>query len=388
MCQHHCMKRNTRISSTTSLALLGVFVGLTVFGPADRLRAAPEDKPGKAAAAEKAEKSDPTKPDRDGKKKKGGAKKAKSDSDIETIVFILSPGIWRTLSNFSGDYPDDPFAVPESGGRITFKRTAKEMLENAGINFGPGASATYDPASNKLTVRNTPDQLELVEAYFSSSTGPDPQRQLHIFVEYIEAEHAEFSEWLFEHRLDTDGTELRSELQEWIRDGKASVVETMAVTARSGERSKVESGSEFIYPTEFDPPEIPHKVELVNQSKAPTTAVNPTGFETRHLGITLEVDPVIGADNFTISLSLAPEKVAIEGYTTWPNEEVVPLFKERMPTFHTMKFTTSVTVTDGRYAFLGTLRPRETTTEGIEDPVVLGFVRADVGVAPLPEPQR
>ncbi len=41
---------------------------------------------------------------------------------------------------------------------------------------------------------------------------------------------------------------------------------------------------------------------------------------------------------------------------------------------------------DGGYAFLGTMRPREASVEGVEEPIVLAFVRGDVGVLPWPKP--
>ena len=99
-----------------------------------------------------------------------------------------------------------------------------------------------------------------------------------------------------------------------------------SVMARSGQRAKVEVIREFIYPTEYDPPEIPNQIGgTVGGIGAgggvgggfPVTPANPTAFETRNTGVTLEVDPVIGADNFTIDLNLAPEVVEFEGFINY-----------------------------------------------------------------------
>jgi beta-lactamase regulating signal transducer with metallopeptidase domain len=46
--------------------------------------------------------------------------------------------------------------------------TAREKLESMGITFGPGADAIFNPDTSRLTVRNTIDQMELVEAYLES----------------------------------------------------------------------------------------------------------------------------------------------------------------------------------------------------------------------------
>jgi hypothetical protein len=107
--------------------------------------------------------------------------------------------------------------------------------------------------------------------------------------------------------------------------------------------------------------------------------LNATAFECRNVGTTLEVDPVLGANSLTIDLNLAPEIVQLEGYTSWPNKEMDPLFKADLPMFYTMRTTTQITTIDGRYAFLSTLRPLDARTAEGRDVLVLLFVRADVG---------
>lgn len=56
-------------------------------------------------------------------------------------------------------------AIPLFGG----DRTAKEILEYAGVSFGNGRSAIYNPADSNLIVRNTADQIELVEAFLEAA---------------------------------------------------------------------------------------------------------------------------------------------------------------------------------------------------------------------------
>ena len=43
----------------------------------------------------------------------------------------------------------------------------------------------------------------------------------------------------------------------------------------------------------------------------------PTAFETRNVGVALEVDPVVGADGFPIDLNIAPEIVEFEGFINY-----------------------------------------------------------------------
>ena len=194
-----------------------------------------------------------------------------------------------------------------------------------------------------------------------------------------------FSDWLFENRIDTDGTALRHWVQKKIKADEAAIIESAMVTAKSGLRAICESVTEYTYPTEYDPPAVSEKVKLSGQTEAPVTPPNATAFETRNVGTTLEVDPFLDADNVTVDLNFAPEVVALDGHSVWPNEELDEMFQMRMPTFYTMRITTQVTVMDGRYTFLGTARPRVARVEGVAEPVALAFVRVDVGVLPWPK---
>lgn len=86
---------------------------------------------------------------------------AASNSDLYTNVYVAPP----TFLNMGGSSLRDPFRDLKPP---TARKTAKEILENAGITFGEGSSAIYNPANSQLIVRNTQDQMELVEAYIES----------------------------------------------------------------------------------------------------------------------------------------------------------------------------------------------------------------------------
>jgi len=309
-----------------------------------------------------------------------------SGDELERATYEVGPNFFSQVVNSTAGEIFDPFASSGADGKGGVRNypslDPQRTLEQIGLTFGEGASATYDMKKFELCVINTRQQLDMLELYMSVSDD-QRERQLHIIVELIEVEHAWFSDWLFENRLDSDGTPLRREVQELVREGDAKILESMMVTARSGQRAKAESILEVIYPTEYDPSTIPEEVELSGRAEAPVTAVLPSAFETRNVGATVEVDPVIGRDNLTIDLNLAPEKVEHQGYSIWPNDEVEAKFKTLMPTFYTMRFSTQVTVIDGHYVLLGTARPMEGSQRGVKDPLVLGFVRADIGVKPL-----
>src|SRR6202012_2495825 len=100
------------------------------------------------------------------------------------------------------------------------------------------------------------------------------------------------------------------------------------VTTKSGQRAVIEIIREFRYPTEFDPPQIPQTfggtgsgsgtgVTLNTNGSFPVTPTTPTSFETRNTGVTLEVEPVVGPDGYTIDLNLVPQVVEFEGFINY-----------------------------------------------------------------------
>ncbi len=304
-------------------------------------------------------------------------------SSLITNIYSVPPQLLTGLPNFNRPAAGgaaDPFAEPEpesASSKVRGRETVQDLMTNTGIIFGEGASAVFNPKTLKLKVTNGPKEIEKVEILLDAMRS-SAEKLMHIHMEFIEVDHKEFSTWLFENRMDSDGTELRKEAQEWIKAGRAEIIDSATVTSRSGQRAKTESIEEYIYPTEYDPAEIPNKVVLKDGAEAPMTAVTPTAFETRNLGTTLEVDPVLGADNITVDLNLAPEIVKLEEVNHWHRKIEDPRFMTNMPTFYTMRITTQLTMQDGRYMLLGTTRPLESADPERKNPIVLQFVRADV----------
>lgn len=223
------------------------------------------------------------------------------------------------------------------------------------------------------------EQIEkriIQEAREAAAAEPLPEG-LMIICEFIEVEHVDFSDWLLENPITTDATPLRLEVQKWVKDGKGKIVHSAIVHARSGQRAKTEAIHEWIYPTEYDPPEISTQGGSGIAGENVTPA-NPTAFETRNVGVTLEVDPVVGADRQVIDLNLAPEIVMADensehGSRLGDLESVV-----EMPRFLASKITTQVSVRPGDYSFLGTSKLGKTQLQDAEDPILLFFVRCDL----------
>lgn len=222
---------------------------------------------------------------------------------------------------------------------------------------------------------------------------PKPVEELGILVEYIEVDHRVANKLVRDHAKQAhDAAELRKKLDDLIDDGEALLVETAWLRTRSGQRGKTESIREEIYPTEYDPAEIPNTPggvvtptppvkddsdkrergkgnapppQVVPRSDRPLsglmTSANPTAFETRNIGTTLEVDAVVSDDGETIDLNLAPELVTLLGNRYFTREG----FEEtaygvdhiRMPLFYAIKTTTQVRVRPGKVNLLGLHKP-------------------------------
>jgi general secretion pathway protein D len=160
------------------------------------------------------------------------------------------------------------------------------------------------------------------------------------------------------------------------------------VTTKSGVRAVIEIIREFRYPTEFDPPQIPQTFGGNNGpgggggggvSVFPVTPTTPTAFETRNTGVTLEVEPTVGPDGYTIDLTLVPQVVEFEGFINYgspirtvnpgalglipgvaaivgaPSSVVLTENVINQPIFSTRKVTTSVSIWDGQTVVIGGL---------------------------------
>ncbi len=155
------------------------------------------------------------------------------------------------------------------------------------------------------------------------------------------------------------------------------LVSSPKVTTKSGQRATIQIVREFRYPTEYDLPQVSATTGSTFQPVIPTT---PTAFDTKPVGITLEVEPTVGPDGFTIDLTLSPRVVEFDGFINYGSPinasvaailttTVTPIVSFLSPTFtfvatenvinqpvfSTREVTTDVTIYDGQTVVLGGL---------------------------------
>jgi len=216
----------------------------------------------------------------------------------------------------------------------------------------------------------------------------DLPKQIRVQVEFIEVPHAQLTGLLFGEKAPANDVELRKEVAQLIRDGKASILETMLCTTRSGQKATSESIEEFIYPTEYEPAELPGEINVNDKEDAElskgrrrdfATGPTPTAFETKNLGSTLEIEPTLGVDGKIIDLRLLPEivyHVGNEIWSEWKGEHGnSPI---QMPKFYKLSVNTSVTLADGKPILIAALSPKDEQGNPDFTRKLMVFVKADV----------
>ena len=139
---------------------------------------------------------------------------------------------------------------------------------------------------------------------------------------------------------------------ELIQHKEATLVGYPVVQTRSGQKGTSETIDEMIYPTQFQPP-----VFLSSGATPPFAAAAaagnlmacPTNFEKRNLGVTLEIEPVVGPGGKWIDLNLQPQHVVFEGFDwfeTGKNDKTTASLPQ--PRFFTTKVSTSFMVRNGQ----------------------------------------
>ena len=146
-----------------------------------------------------------------------------------------------------------------------------------------------------------------------------------------------------------------------------------SVTTRSGQAASIKIIEEFIYPTEYEPPELPTSVGATGAggttgaviggggpTSFPVTPATPTAFETKEVGVVLEVLPVSDANRRYIDVTLNPSFVDFDGFVNYGSPitttssgifgSVRATLTENailMPVFSIQKVNTNLVVGDG-----------------------------------------
>lgn len=365
-----------------------------------------------------------------------------------TMEFRVPPG-------FITNMPSGDSGAAGGGGS-----SAKVFLESQGVQFPPGASANFLPGSSMLIVRNTQNNLSLVEALVASATQAAPS-QVEITSKFVEVSQNNLKELGFDWLLGqfslpgssgvyggggTTGNQFnattpnvqtgenyypftfpgssapvgQNPLTAGNRTGAAAisanavdalllgnpitgpaagvlalagvftnpqfqvvlralnqkkgidVLSAPKVTTKSGSSATVEIIREFRYPNNYDPPQIP---QSTGSGAQPITPATPTEFDTKNIGVSLQVEPTVGPDNYTIDLRLLPLVTEFEGFINYGT----PIYNRGVevtenvinyPVFSTRKVETSVSIYDGQTVVLGGLMREDVQKVNDKTPIL------------------
>jgi general secretion pathway protein D len=352
--------------------------------------------------------------------------------------------------NGPGAAPVDVFAPQPKEGLLPRKMSAREVLEALGVSFGAGATAQFSGVNSSVIVTNTPDMISLVEQILASDAQTEPV-QIVFKVTMIRTRQSDLNElgyeWLLKEiangavvlgatpPLDVtagnrsgdfavtpdsiDAAILRDSFSQTVekapgvlsvdsrhfatllrgldRKGGSDILSVPSVVTRPGQRARVEFVREFIYPTEYDPPELPTNVGGGNigndnggnnngggGATAAVTPSHPTAFAMREVGTILEVEAVVSPDRNYIDVQLAPIQTDFDGFVNYGSpirggftggadglfdgqndSSIITENRILMPVFRTMKANTSVSIADGGTLVFGGMQ--QARIQNVED---------------------
>ena len=327
----------------------------------------------------------------------------------------------------------------------------KKLFSEAGVPFPAGSSLFYSDKTSTIIVRNTPENIEIFERVLASFNVVPTQ--VEIEAKFIEISQADLDElgfsWNVGNRTlggfqmnagppSTDFTtglanaNANDSITSGLRDSyslqgnaveallassgtsgttpvqvanqlatiksvltnpqfqvlikalsqkkSADVLSAPRITTVSGNQAQIRVVQEFIYPSEYSQPSAGGNV---------ITPTIPSGFKTREIGVLLNVTPTVGADGYTINLTLIPEVSDFLGFLDYSPGTVkqtsnnnnsggisgsssnnvgqeIP-YKVVQPLFVSRNLTTSIVIWDGQTVMLGGLMRED--TQKVDDKV-------------------
>jgi general secretion pathway protein D len=282
--------------------------------------------------------------------KSGGAKQV-------MVEFKLIETTDRILSELGFDWLLGQFNIPGSGGVFAGGGTAGNRAgERAPTDFpfvqpGAGAPVGTFPLTSGLRSGNLARSVSSIDDVIArdSVSGPGPQ-----VAPGVLGIAGAFTDPQFQ-------VVLRALAQNTGND----ILNKASVLTKSGQKAVIKQVREFIYPTEYDPPELPSATGSTSGTGFVVTPATPAAFETRELGHILEVEPTIGPDNFTVDLNLLTDLTEFTGFINYGSpindmgfsDPPVVVSENRilMPVFDAIKETTQVTIYDGQTVAIGGL---------------------------------
>lgn len=148
-----------------------------------------------------------------------------------------------------------------------------------------------------------------------------------------------------------------AQIMEAIGRKEATLVGYPVVHSLSGDKATVETIDEILYPTQFQPPQMPQNITLTSSDTVLddlNISACPTGFEKRNAGVTVEYEAVVRPGGKWINVNIQPQHVVFQGNEQFEVGKTVKIDAVlAQPKFFTTKVSTSLLVRNGQRVLLG-----------------------------------
>ncbi|NLB56101.1 MAG: hypothetical protein GX811_10120 [Lentisphaerae bacterium] len=341
---------------------------------------------------------------------------------IVTRVYSVQPSITEVIfaAGEGGGDTSDPFGGVDFGSGTTPQRQdVKKFFVDAGVPFPDGTSIVYKPSISKLFVSNTAENLEKFEDILRMLD--QVPKQVKIEARYVEIGQNDIEELGVQWML-TDNWEImqkagagagipvgsreliqvnQNQFTRGLRymtggdiptasaggnmgglfsissvltnpemtfvlhalDQKEGVnlLSAPSITTKSGMNAQIKIVKELIYPTEYT-----RDITVLGSGDAQTqhVIITPTSFETKDVGVILNVTPTVGPDGVTIDLAMIPQVVELTEWLNYGSYDPRTGVTENMmqPVFHLREIITSISIWDGQTVVMGGLIDEKLST--------------------------
>ncbi|MDP2920827.1 MAG: hypothetical protein Q8O12_00460 [Candidatus Omnitrophota bacterium] len=324
----------------------------------------------------------------------------------ETRMYFLDQGL-AMFTEFSGSTTSTTGGTG-GGASISKIKTIKDILENACV-WPSDSKINLDDRTGALIITNTPTNLKIIENILYNLD--IDATQILVEARFIEVDITDLSELGFNITMDgpwgikkkegnnvtqiassagsafsvftgapTEGLNLTLQgvltkpqfsavLHALEKKTNLKTLSAPKVTTLNNQSARIEIADEFVYPTRYEPTLV--KQDLDNDGAFTSTVggvketrfVNvPQGFETRPIGIILNVTPSVGKDKEIIALTLNPEVSEATPNAFEYSGEV------KLPKFTTRNLSTNIVVKNGDTVVLGGLIKESRTNTRTKTP--------------------
>ena len=164
--------------------------------------------------------------------------------------------------------------------------------------------------------------------------------------------------------------ELQMAINAISQKGHTDVLSSPRVTTKNSEQATIKVIEEIRYPQAYEANQIQQASGGIASQPINVTVFTPADFQTREVGVILNVTPTIGPDGYTIDLTLVPE---VSSLAEWHQYGTQNGLNASQPFFMNRTVTSKMVVWDGETVVLGGMI-KETITDFDDKIPVLGDI--------------